>query len=348
MSIKNHGLLVAVTITKPQLTAKDDKATGDAEAINNARGAGQYRKDLYPKHLIAPIQEVESQVRAYVRSQTLPWGPSTRVLPAAKFMEFQSRLNQFEVAFGQAVTVFMQNYTNVLAAAQQQQGALFDPSLYPDTSALRAEFSFAVRFMPVTDTNDFRVALQQEELDLLTKQVQAQAARDHDATAQDAVARLKTVVAHLAGAMRKENRAVTNKKTGGVEIRPPIFRDSVVENIEDVISQLETFAPLLPIDMTATLEKAKALTANGPETLRNDTWLRGETAKKADALLQELDVALGAAPAPVPVAQPAISTPVGLSELTAKLDEEFGVAKEVTEAIKASDALLAQLRDLEA
>ncbi len=48
MSIKNHALLVSLSVSKPQMTKKDDKATRDAESANNAHGAGQFRKDLYP------------------------------------------------------------------------------------------------------------------------------------------------------------------------------------------------------------------------------------------------------------------------------------------------------------
>ena len=48
MSIANNALLVSLTVSKPQMTAKDVKGTSAAEAANNAHGAGQFRKDLYP------------------------------------------------------------------------------------------------------------------------------------------------------------------------------------------------------------------------------------------------------------------------------------------------------------
>jgi hypothetical protein len=336
MSLKTQGLLVAVTITKPQLTAKDDKATGDAEAMNNARGAGQYRKDLYPKHLVAPITEVESQVRAYIRGQTLPWGTNSRLLPATKYMDFVTRLAQFEIAFGQAVTVFMQNYTSVLAAAQQQQGALYDPNLYPDVSELRAQFTFAPRFMPITDDGDFRVQITQEEVDMLKAQARQQVEQDTNAMAAEAVTRLKQTVAALAEAMGRPTRA-TIAKHGGVEIRPPIFRDSIVENITDVTELLKGFASMLPPKLVDLIDATAPLGKTNPESLRTDDQLRAAMKSNAESLLAEIDAAMGG-PAPVLVKanptglQTVIPAPAPLDALEASLDAVFAVAPPVVAA----------------
>ena len=86
MSIKNHALLVSLSVSKPQMTKKDDKATRDAESANNAHGAGQFRKDLYPKSLVQPILTVESSARAYIESVTYMWTRGEYLLPTAKFM----------------------------------------------------------------------------------------------------------------------------------------------------------------------------------------------------------------------------------------------------------------------
>ena len=93
-SLTAFALLCRLSITKPQLTAKDMKATKDAEDANHASGAGQYRKDLYPKHLIAPILEVESSARAFIAKHTIE-----NVLPSARFMWFADELGKLEVAF---------------------------------------------------------------------------------------------------------------------------------------------------------------------------------------------------------------------------------------------------------
>lgn len=101
MSIKDNALIVSLTVRKPQLSAKDEKATHDAEAANNAAGAGKYTKDLYPKALIAPIVAVESAARAYIERNTYPWGRGrgSDLLPMTKFMDFATRLGEFEPYF---------------------------------------------------------------------------------------------------------------------------------------------------------------------------------------------------------------------------------------------------------
>ena len=144
MSIKQNALLVSLTVNKPQMTQKDDKATRDAERANNAHGAGQFRKDLYPKHLVQPILTVESSARAYIERTTYMWSRGEYLLPTAKFMEFTERIGKFQLEFDQCVTAFLNNWSNVLTQAQATQGALFDPNAYPDMSDLKAQFRFRI------------------------------------------------------------------------------------------------------------------------------------------------------------------------------------------------------------
>ena len=87
-TLKDNALLVSLTVRKPQLTKKDYKATADAEIANNAHGAGKYVKDLYPKHLIDPITQVESEARAYMYSRTLPWQANMHMLPSLEYIPF--------------------------------------------------------------------------------------------------------------------------------------------------------------------------------------------------------------------------------------------------------------------
>lgn len=288
MSIKEHALIVSLTVNKPQLTKKDEKATRDAEDANNAHGAGQFRKDLYPKHLIAPIAQVESSARAYIERTTYPWARGEYLLPTQRFMEFAERVGKYELEFSQCVTAFLNNWSNVMYEAQLRQGELFDANAYPDLDALKKDFRFRVVYRPVTDTGDFRVAMQESELSLLRLQVEEATKESMNTLLRAPLERLREVVAKLQDVTSKEERAVLNKRTGREEIKPPIFRDSVVDNIIEEISLLRSFADAMPADV---LELAEGLAAVTPpaEQLRNSRETREITNHNAAILLSAID-----------------------------------------------------------
>ena len=288
MSIKDHALLVSLYVGKPQLTMKDEKATHDAEAANNAHGAGKYAKDLYPKHLIAPIVAVESAARAYIAGTTYPWRRGEDLLPVARFMSFADRIGQFEIAFSQSVTAFLNNWTNVMTEAKARQGGLFEANVYPDMMHLRDQFVFRISYTPVTDMKDFRVAVQEDELDLLRATVE----RDvQDATTrmmQAPLERLRKVVDKLAETTGKE-RKVVDKRTGVEEVKSVIFRDTLIDNITYEIGLLNDFADLLPANVRDLAGVVKDTCTPHPDALRADPELRTRTNTNAKNLLAAIE-----------------------------------------------------------
>lgn len=293
MSIKDHALIVSLTVRKPQLSQKDEKATHDAEVANNAAGAGKYTKDLYPKALIAPILAVESAARSYIERNTYPWGRgrSSDLLPMAKFMEFTERIGAFRVQFKQSVTAFLNNWSNVMLEAQRRQGDMFDASAYPDLSDLAAQFTFEVSYTPVTDMNDFRVSANEEELAVIREAVERDVAQAQAALMTEPLKRLQDVVAKLADTMGKD-RTKVDKKTGVSETTAPIFRDSLIENVIHEINMISEFADLLPESLTTVADEAKAILPH-PDALRVDPELRKRTHANATALLSQINSMLG-------------------------------------------------------
>ncbi len=291
MSIKNHALLVSLSVSKPQMTKKDDKATRDAESANNAHGAGQFRKDLYPKSLVQPILTVESSARAYIESVTYMWTRGEYLLPTAKFMEFTERIGKYQVEFDQCVTAFLNNWSNVMQQAQTSQGALFDANAYPDLSDLKNDFRFRVNYRPVTDAGDFRVQMQDDEMDALRAEVETATRESMNNMLRAPLERLKEVVQRLHEVTAKGDREVLNKKTGVIDLRPPIFRDSVVDNIMEEINLLHAFADVMPDNVLA-IAKEIANTTPHPQQLRDNPDARKEVNTQTAALLNSINAML--------------------------------------------------------
>lgn len=175
MSLKDKAILVSLTVTKPKMTEKDRQATADVAVSNNASTAAvAVVKRLYPKHLLQPITEVESSARRYIESVTQPWARGLALLPCTLFMDFQKSVATFSLAYSQAVTVFLNNYANVMSEASREQGAMFDQTAYPDLSTLKADFSFGVKYFPLADVPSLALNLETSVLTELKAEIESQ------------------------------------------------------------------------------------------------------------------------------------------------------------------------------
>ena len=288
MSLKNNALIVSLTVGKPQMTKTDAKATDAAERATNANNAGHYRKDLYPKHLTAPIKALESRARAYIEQTTYPWRRGEYLLPTTRFMDFAEQIERFRLEYKQLVTAFLQNWVNVLDQARAQQGDLFNELDYPDVSYLRSRFSFELSYNPVPEAGDFRVDLQEEELVILREQAERQTKSAMEDLLRTPLERLREVVGRLNEVCKKEDRVIINTRTGEPEVKPPIFRDTVVDNIIREIDLLTDFAKVMPSDVQQ-LASDVAYSLPDADTLRSSDGVRKDVADNTSALLDRIN-----------------------------------------------------------
>lgn len=172
--------------------------------------------------------------------------------------------------------------------AQQRQGDLFDATAYPDLSDLKNDFRFRVNYRPVTDATDFRVAMQDDEMDALREQVEQATKESMDNMLRAPLQRLKDVVQKLHDVTGKTERETVNKKTGATEIKPPIFRDSVCENIAEEIELLRAFADILPDDINVLARAVNDMTPH-PQQLRDNPDKRKEVNVQTAALLDSIN-----------------------------------------------------------
>lgn len=147
-------VLVHLSFSKPQQQKLDRKATKDAEDANGAKGAIKASRYLYPKKFFDPIISIENQARDYLRARTVPYGNTDMYLMDVQTaMDVMQVLSEFDTKRQQEVTVFGQNLGTILAEAQAQQGALFDPSVYPDVAQVTAQFQMHFTMVPLGDVN---------------------------------------------------------------------------------------------------------------------------------------------------------------------------------------------------
>lgn len=282
MKYQQVAMLVHLRVEKPQMTKKDDAATRAVNQAFGAAGAGMFRKDLYPKHLIDPICAIEAQAREYVRSQT-----RNGMLPNRRIMMFLDMMGRYQLAFEQTVTAFLNNWANVLLLAEQQQGGLFNKGEYPDVSNLRGQFIFEYPLTPIGNVQD--VVL--DELDEAAQSIVISKAKDDERRANEAV--VKDAVADLREqVLRIINQTTvfetTNKKGEVVERTKKIY-DTLTSDIGDLISLLQDLGAGGNAQLQEVLEVADMHLTLPADALRADLEVCRITKNKAEEILKMME-----------------------------------------------------------
>ncbi|KQC16176.1 MAG: hypothetical protein APR56_00445, partial [Methanosaeta sp. SDB] len=215
------------------------------------------------------------EIRRWHYGQTLPWGDGgQRLLPGDLYLEYSKKISNYRRKFMTRVENFLRIYPELMRDAAKTLNGLFKNDDYPDLRDLRNKFAFEVRFSPISEADDLRVKLQDDEVEKLKRQIESRQSSLQEEAMRDLWGRVYEVVKPLADKL--------NDPKG-------IFRDSLVEKVHDLTNLL----PRLNIagdkalnDMTNEI-RAK-LCKHSPAELRDLEGVRGKVAKEADEILDRM------------------------------------------------------------
>lgn len=272
-ALSQKALLVSVNIGQWTGRRVDKRATDTANIAHKAKeNAGKYHKKLLPNAVeLEAIGTIGSQVRKYFYEQTLPWmADGSRIIAGKNYLNFVSKMRAFKVEFENAVKDFETAYPRLKKEAIKTLGDLYDKDEYPDDIA--SKFNIEATYLPLPDVGDFRTEITDAE----KKQFIAKM-RDVEGDAmRDCWTRLHTVV-----------------KTAADKLAQPdaIFRDSLIENITEIVNLL----PMLNITDDKDLEKQrrdiqKVIGNLDSSDLREDVLARA----KASKALSDIESKMGA------------------------------------------------------
>ena len=291
MSIKTQALLVSVTINQPT-KSRQDKGTADEVARAKKADSNTVRiiNDLYPKHLMQPIEKVVGQARTHANGpMTYMWDRNSYLLPMTDFMEFAQRAGEIELAFDQGVTAFLNNWANVLLAAQAERGDFYDDADYPDVETLRRQFRLKFRYRPVTDDSDFRVRADEDALQELVAKAQAESRELFADLAMLPAETLTSKLEKLREAMLKPDREFFDDNNQLIDIKPPIFRDTTFDNGTRECQKIIDFGDDVLLPETVALAGRIKHEMHSPEDARKDAMLRKEIAAQCAEWIAELN-----------------------------------------------------------
>lgn len=246
---------------------KDAGADSDAARVN---------KHLVPKESLKDIESAANAVRAHFYQKTLPWKDNgDRLLTRLMFRDFIEEHERLVGKFKDAVEQFLTvRYPQAREKAEFRMGELFDPTDYPTSESLARRFYINMDIDAVTEAGDFRVQMDQSELDTVKASME-RAMNDRIGRAmRDVWERLSEVVGHFA------------KKMGSDDI----FRDATVRNIEELVELLPGLNVLDDPDLKAIGDEIKAkLVGYDPKDLRKKPDVRSEAAQQAKEIMERME-----------------------------------------------------------
>jgi hypothetical protein len=285
-NIDTCAMLVELSVSQWTARKLDRTVSDELVANKQAQDKGAARVN---KHLLAGRTELEvitkfvTETRATVYDNTLPWSDSgIRLLPSAKFMEFNAKLQQAEDKFYGLVTEFVQVYPSLITAQAMALGNMFNRNDYPHPSDIEHRFRFSVNYMPVPSSGDFRVDIGNDAQEELRKKLSALA----DERVEHAMKDIKTrLLDHL---KRMSDRLTIDYVSG--EAVPRKFHDSLLDGAHDLCEMVQSLN-VINDHQLADARKAllKAIGNVDVKDLRKDVGARTEVKTQVDDILSKFN-----------------------------------------------------------
>jgi len=253
-----------------------DKSWQFAEESHAQGDAGTWWTQLVPKRDLKEITSTLNMGRSKHKQFTLPWNDSgERILPAQAFMTYTDEMRTLRAQFEEEVSDFLQIYPMIIDKAEERLGDLFRHDAYPSVEQMQRKFHWTVDFYPLPSANDFRVNLQNDEVNQIKAQIEERVEQRIENAMRDLWERLHHVISKAADTLKDPDKK---------------FRNSLIENIVDLCDIL----PKLNIMEDDNLERIRQMAANEvadatPEILRVDERLRRTTANSARKIVNEIE-----------------------------------------------------------
>ena len=283
MNLTDDAMLVDLRITAWSGRRYDREASDHVAAAHDASSsAGRYNKLLLPKSAFAALTAVTSEARKTHYAQTLPWDDKgARLLTVANYDRYTELLNAVRERMVRERTRFIEDYDTNVHEARLNLGKLFRIEDYPSKDALIGKFSVRYRITPVPDADHFMARLASDDTERVKRDIEAHNAERLGEAITDLYRRLAEAVDRVSERLRNDE-----------EGKPLIFRDSMIENIRELVDIVPRLNIFDDHGLAALCEQVKRKIASAdPAALRPspsfDPDLRQRVKRDADDLAQQ-------------------------------------------------------------
>lgn len=277
--ISDRALLAKLTTRAWSGQKKDSEVSRRVTADAHADPAsGTFYKRLAKSHLFEEFQRTASAAREYHNRVTLPWlDGGYRLLPTDMFFNYQQQMAGYRREAEATARRIRNEYPRIVEQARNRLGTLYNPDDFPSADKVESAFGIEVSLVPVPDTDDFRVDLDEETQESIRSEVQ-QSYKEMERTALlNLWDRLHSVVEHLSTRLHEVDRAERKR-----------LHESVVGHVRDLVEILPSLNITGDAELDQLAGEAKEKLLVDINALRTSPDRRAETAQAADDLLNRI------------------------------------------------------------
>lgn len=284
-ALATRAMVVTLSISQWSGRRLDREITDEVNNQHNAAAdAGRYNKLLLPKEALDPIVKVVSETRTEFLKRTLPWiDNGGRIMAADAYLAHMSWIRAQRSKFDAAVDEFIRAYPSYVQSARIRLNGMFKPEDYPTIDQLRGKFAMDCSVLPVPTSDDFRVAMSEAQAAHIRADIERQVSDATTAAVKDVYRR----VADVSGRMVERLNAYKPAAKKG-ERSEGVFRDSLVENVRDLIAILPALNITGDPVLTTMADKLQPLAEWDASVLREDAGKRKDVAATAEQILAQV------------------------------------------------------------
>jgi len=274
-SLQTQAMLVTLSVSCWTGRVQDKKVSAEVEQTHGATDAGRYNKLLVDKAHMDPLVQFAGKVRQYHYKMTLPWlDNGARLLPSALFLEYSTEIRKLKADYERVVDAFIQLYDpNLIQAARQRLGTMYDPEDYPPGADLRDKFGITVDIVPVPDGQDFRVDVGDAERTRISREISEAVAQRQAQAEMDAWQRCRSVVSTIQARLSAPK---------------PVIRESLIDNASELVRLLPGLNVSGNLKMKAVCDSIALRLIVDPTVLRNSMSARKRMADAATEILERM------------------------------------------------------------
>ena len=277
-SIHARALLVSLRISAWTARRYDKKISEQVARDHSATpDAGRYNKMLLAGDA-ASYKAVMSAVTAARNThytQTLAWsdeGP--RLLPTDNLDAYTAAMREAQRVFDEALDTFLADYPALQENARVRLNGMYRDEDYPSVEELRRKFAFAIDYLPLPASEDFRCALPAAERERIERSLNDRVNEATVMAQRDAWQRLYTCVEHVYERLSQPDA---------------VFRDSLIENARELTDVLARLNVTGDRDLERLRSEVESqIAAVSAEDLRSDQRLRSDVADSANVILRSI------------------------------------------------------------
>ena len=284
-SISSSAMLVELSISTWTGVKQDKSASRKVAADGHAKdGAVRVNKTLLGdcKELDAVKKFAANLRTGFHYEATLPWSNSgLRLLPTLQYFKYHETITALEAEFKVLVEKFLTTYEWEVTQAQLSLGDYFNADDYPTVDKLRDRFAFRLSYIPLPDSGDFRLDINNEAAKAISDHYEKYYAEQTQRSMQDIWERLAKSLKHMVKMIDYERK---EKGDGN-----GLFRNTLVPNVLEIVEMLGTCNVTNDPDMEAARkELVDALNGVTSEGLKEDAALRRQTKEKVQKVIDNL------------------------------------------------------------